>query len=137
MSSAFRVQIGLGLFNSSSSLEMSSAFRVQIGLVLFNSSSSVNFSLMVFFFLFFLLFIRHFPVLLLLHSELDGVADELAVLLHDLLDLLLVIEVGLVLLHGQHDLRAPAQLLSFRIRLDCEGPPSAALPNVLLIVVVL
>merc|ERR1719239_1457487 len=93
--------------------------------------------LISFFLLFFLLIVRHLPVLLLLDSKLDGVANELAVLLDHLLDLLLVVEVSLIFLHVQHNLRAPAQLLTFGVSLDGERPPCTALPYVLLIVVVL
>merc|ERR1719225_2006799 len=73
---------------------------------------------------------------LLLDHQPDGVADELRVLLDDLLDLLLLEVLGLVLLHLEDNLGAAAQGLP-AVGLDGEGPTSRGLPDVLLVVVVL
>merc|ERR1719167_661462 len=86
---------------------------------------------------FFFFVVRHFSILLLLHGELDRVTNELAVLLHHIFDLLLVVEISLILLHGEHNLGASAQLFALGVGLDSEGASGAAFPHILLVVVVL
>jgi hypothetical protein len=74
---------------------------------------------------------------LLGNNQLDGVRDELGVLLDDLLDLLLLEVVELVLLQEQLHLGSSAQRLSLGIRGDGESTSGSGLPNVLLVIVVL
>jgi len=74
---------------------------------------------------------------LLQDVEVDGVGDELGVLLDDLLDLALVQVVGLLILHVEDDLGTAAELLTVNILGDLEGATGAGLPDVLLVVVVL
>merc|ERR1719312_1260978 len=73
---------------------------------------------------------------LLLDQESDGVADELRVLLDNLLDLLLLEELSLVLLHVEDDLGASAHGLA-SVGSDGEGSSSRRLPDVLLVIIVL
>ncbi len=74
---------------------------------------------------------------LLLDVKVDGVRDELGVLLDDLLDLALVEVVGLLILQVEDDLGAAGDLLAVGVRDDSEGTTGAGLPDVLLIIVVL
>ncbi|PTD13153.1 hypothetical protein FCULG_00004790 [Fusarium culmorum] len=74
---------------------------------------------------------------LLLDVEVDGVRDELGVLLDDLLDLALVQVVGLLLLEVEDDGGTAAKLLAVGVLGDGESTTSAGLPDVLLVIVVL
>merc|ERR1712002_1180313 len=76
----------------------------------------------LFFFTFFLLFllrfflglfIFHFFLLLFGHGQLDGITDELRVLLHDLLDFLLFDVLGHVFLEMEDDLGAASKVGRF------------------------
>jgi len=81
------------------------------------------------------LVVGHLLVPLLLHQELDGIADELGVLLDDILDPLLLVVLCLVLLEVEDDLGAAAEGLAV-VGGDGEGAAGAGLPHVLLVVVV-
>lgn len=74
---------------------------------------------------------------LLGHNELDGVGDELGVLLDDLLDLLLLKVLELVLLEEETELGATAERGVDGVGSDGEGAAGSGLPDVLLVVVVL
>mmetsp|Transcript_30206 Transcript_30206/g.85326 ORF Transcript_30206/g.85326 Transcript_30206/m.85326 type:complete len:434 (+) Transcript_30206:932-2233(+) len=79
----------------------------------------------------------HLLVDSLLGPPADGVADELAVLLHQVLHTALLQVLGLVLLHVQDNLGATPQRLALGVAGHGEAAASLALPNVLLVVVVL
>ncbi|KAG8231718.1 hypothetical protein J437_LFUL013180 [Ladona fulva] len=97
----------------------------------------VFFLAFLFLFLFLLLLVvRDFLVPLLLHQQLDGITDELRVLLYNLLYLSLLQEFRLVFFEVKSDHRATTKWLSW-IWSHCEGPTGRRLPDVLLIVVVL
>ncbi|KUI71639.1 hypothetical protein VM1G_11779 [Cytospora mali] len=83
------------------------------------------------------LLIRNLLLGLLLDVEVDGVGDELGVLLDDLLDLGLVQVVHLLILQVEDDLGTTANLLALGVGDDGEGTTGARLPNVLLVIVVL
>ncbi|KAI6770984.1 hypothetical protein HG531_009839 [Fusarium graminearum] len=83
------------------------------------------------------LLIRNLLLGLLLDVEVDGVRDELGVLLDDLLDLALVQVVGLLLLEVEDDGGTTAKLLAAGVLSDGESTTSAGLPDVLLVIVVL
>merc|ERR1719232_1867273 len=91
--------------------------------------------------LFLLLVLRVCHLLLLgfFDVELDGEANELRVLLHQILQAALLEEFGLVLLEVADHFRSPLHLAvdKFGILLDCEGAACARLPDVLLVIVVL
>mmetsp|Transcript_45227 Transcript_45227/g.81352 ORF Transcript_45227/g.81352 Transcript_45227/m.81352 type:complete len:444 (+) Transcript_45227:1069-2400(+) len=89
--------------------------------------------------LLFLLRVSHLLLLGLLHIQLDGEADELTVLLHQVLKTTLLQELGLVLLQVADDLGATLHLTVHHlcVLLHSEGTTSSRLPDVLLIVVVL
>jgi len=142
--------MGLVLFNSSSSVYFSFIFFFFF-LSLFLSSSSPSSTSSTsglsssFFFLFlfrlrFLLFlglvVADFLVAFLFDHQFDRVADELAVLLDDLLDLAFLQIFGLIFLHVQNDLRTAGQ---FRIVVGAhsERTAGAAFPHVAFVVVVL
>mmetsp|Transcript_28972 Transcript_28972/g.61126 ORF Transcript_28972/g.61126 Transcript_28972/m.61126 type:complete len:729 (-) Transcript_28972:69-2255(-) len=72
----------------------------------------------------------------LLRPQGDGVADELAVLLDEVLDALLLEVLELVLLQVEHHLRAALHVFAV-VPLDGEGAAGLGLPDVLLVVVVL
>ncbi|KAK1237457.1 hypothetical protein MKX08_003082 [Trichoderma sp. CBMAI-0020] len=69
--------------------------------------------------------------------EVDGVADELGVLLDDLLDAALVQVVSLLVLEVEDNGGTAAELLALGIGDDVEGATGARLPDVLLVIVVL
>ena len=69
--------------------------------------------------------------------QLNGVGDELGVLLDDLLDALLLEVLGLVLLEVEADLGTTAERGVGGIGGDGEGATGGRLPDVLLVVVVL
>ncbi|KAH9394529.1 hypothetical protein TYRP_004582 [Tyrophagus putrescentiae] len=75
-------------------------------------------------------------VALLLHKQLNGIADKLRVLLDDLLDATLLRVLDLVLLQVQDDLSATAERLT-RVGADGERAASTGLPDVLLVIIVL
>lgn len=81
--------------------------------------------------------IRDLLLLLLLDVEVNGVGDELGVLLDNLLDLALVQVVELLILEVEDDLGTAANLLTLGIGGDGEGTTGTGLPHILLIVVVL
>merc|ERR1712127_731258 len=84
------------------------------------------------------LLVDDLTIALLLAEQLDGVADELRVLLDDLFDLFLVQVLDLVLLHVQHNFGSTAQrLVVGGARADGEATSGRGLPHVLLVVVVL
>ncbi len=83
------------------------------------------------------LIIRDLLLALLLHDELDRVADELGVLLDNVLQALLLLVLGLVFLQVEDNLGSPAKGLAIGVGLDREGSAGGGLPNVLLVVVVL
>ena len=72
-----------------------------------------------------------------MYLQVDGVADELAVLLDDLADLLLVKVIHLVFLHVEGDLGPTANALAGVIAAHGEGATSRRFPDVLLVVIVL
>ncbi|KAI9155186.1 putative sterol O-acyltransferase 2 [Paramyrothecium foliicola] len=74
---------------------------------------------------------------LLLDVEVDGVGDELGVLLDDLLDLALVQVLGLLILEVEDDGSTAAKGLTVGVGDDVEGTTGAGLPDVLLVIVVL
>ena len=74
---------------------------------------------------------------LLRHRQLNGVRNELGVLLDDVLDALLLKVLELVLLEEQADLGTTAERRIDSVRGDGEGTARSGLPDVLLIVVVL
>eukprot|EP01137_Pigoraptor_chileana_P011499 Opistho-2@62467 len=69
--------------------------------------------------------------------KLDRVANELRVLFHDLLDLLLLGVLELVLLHLKDEHRAAAETGSLGVDLDGEAATGRRLPDILLVVIVL
>lgn len=69
--------------------------------------------------------------------EVDGVRDELGVLLDDLLDLALVQVLGLLVLEVKDNGGTAAKLLTLGVGGDAESTTSAGLPDVLLVIVVL
>merc|ERR1712133_211002 len=79
--------------------------------------------------LFFLLFLGH--------GQLDGITDELRVLLHNLLDFLLLDVLGHVFLKMENDLGASSKVGWFVDGLDGEGAAGRRFPFVPVIVVVL
>src|SRR3569833_1192315 len=81
--------------------------------------------------------IRHLLLRLLLDVEVDGVRDELGVLLDDLLDLALVEVVEQHNQQVQDDLGTAAQRLALGVGRDGEGATSTRLPDVLLVIIVL
>ncbi|KAF3067006.1 hypothetical protein CFAM422_009005 [Trichoderma lentiforme] len=81
--------------------------------------------------------IRDLLLGLLLDVEVDGVADELGVLLDDLLDAALVQVVSLLVLEVEDDGGTTTELLALGVGGDVEGTTGAGLPDVLLIIVVL
>ncbi|EZA50090.1 hypothetical protein X777_11533 [Ooceraea biroi] len=83
-----------------------------------------------------LLVLAEFLVTFLLYEELDGVADELRVLLNNLLDLRLLEVLCLILLDVQDDLGAATDRLAI-VGTYGERTASGGLPQVLLIIVVL
>merc|ERR1719329_145077 len=89
--------------------------------------------------LFLFLGIGHFLLLGLLHVQLNGEANELGMLLHQILKTTLLKELRLVLLQVADDLGATLDLTvdHLRILLHCEGTTGSRFPDVLLIVVVL
>merc|ERR1719326_157000 len=83
-----------------------------------------------------IIIIRDLLLLRLLHVQLDGEADELRVLLHEVLEAALLEVLGHVLLHGEDDARAAADALGLgRVRRHREGAAGRGLPRVLLVVV--
>ena len=74
---------------------------------------------------------------LLQDVKVDGVGDELRVLLDNLLDLGLLQVVGLLILKVEDDLGTAADLLALGVGLDGESATGAGLPDVLLVIVVL
>ena len=74
---------------------------------------------------------------LLLDVKVDGVGNELGVLLDDLLDLGLVEVVGLLILEVKDHLATTAEGLAIGIGADLEGATGTRLPDVLLVVIVL
>ena len=74
---------------------------------------------------------------LLGHRQLDGVGDELGVLLNDLLDALLLEVLQLVLLEVEADLGTAAERRVDGVGGDGQSTSSGRLPDVLLIIVVL
>uniref|UniRef100_A0A2M4A0C1 Uncharacterized protein n=1 Tax=Anopheles triannulatus TaxID=58253 RepID=A0A2M4A0C1_9DIPT len=82
------------------------------------------------------LIVAHLLLALLLHQQLDRIADELRVLVDDLLDLALLQVLQLVLLDVQHNLGTAAKRLS-AIGAHGERTSGRRLPHVLLVVVVL
>merc|ERR1719383_758879 len=98
-----------------------------------------------FFFAFFLLFLHLFLGLLVLdfflllfgHGQFDGIADELRVLLHNLLDLLFLDVLGHIFLEMKNDLGAASEFGGFVDGFDSEGAAGRRLPLVPIIVVVL
>ena len=74
---------------------------------------------------------------LLCYRQLNGVGDELGVLLDDLLDALLLEVLELVLLQVKADLGTTAEGRVDGVEGDGEGTASSGLPDILLIVVVL
>ena len=99
------------------------AFRRSIGLLL-------RFLLLI------LLVVRDLLFALLLDRQPDGIANELAVLLHHLLQALLLGVLRLVLLQVDDDLGAAAEVL-FGRRPHREAAAGKRLPRVLFVVVVL
>merc|ERR1719383_1299582 len=101
--------------------------------------------LVLFIFAFFLLFLHlffgflvlDFFLLLFGHGQFDGIADELRVLLHDLLDLLFLDVLGHIFLEMKDDLGASSEFGGFVDGLDSEGAAGGRLPFVPIIVVVL
>lgn len=81
--------------------------------------------------------IRDLLLGLLLDVEVDGVRDELGVLLDNLLDLALVQVLGLLILEVEDDGGTTAELLTLGVLGDGESTTSAGLPDVLLVIVVL
>merc|ERR1719234_1055716 len=77
-------------------------FRLRLLLILFDL---FNLWLVLFcrLFFFFSLIIGHLLLFLLGHHQIDGVSDELRVLLHNLLDLLFLQKLGLVILKVEND----------------------------------
>jgi hypothetical protein len=73
----------------------------------------------------------------LLDLELDGLADELRVLLDEVLDAALLDELELVLLEVEDDARAALEARRLRVRRDGEGAARRRLPALLLVVIVL
>merc|ERR1712133_25265 len=86
---------------------------------------------------FFGLFILHFFLLLFGHGQLDGITDELRVLLHDLLDFLLFDVLGHVFLKMENDLGASSKVGWFVDGLDGERAAGRRFPFVPIVVVVL
>mmetsp|Transcript_38543 Transcript_38543/g.94509 ORF Transcript_38543/g.94509 Transcript_38543/m.94509 type:complete len:306 (-) Transcript_38543:42-959(-) len=89
--------------------------------------------------LFLVLGVSHFLLRRLLHVQLDGEADELGMLLHQVLQPPLLQELRLVLLQEAHDLRS-ALHLSVHLLLvlhHSERPTRSGLPHVLLVVIAL
>mmetsp|Transcript_85951 Transcript_85951/g.240539 ORF Transcript_85951/g.240539 Transcript_85951/m.240539 type:complete len:294 (-) Transcript_85951:7-888(-) len=89
--------------------------------------------------LFLLVGVRHLLLLALLDVELDGEADELRVLLHEILQAPLLQELRLVLFQVADDLRATLDLAVHKLRvlLHRERAAGAGLPDILFIVVML
>merc|ERR1719329_1297739 len=89
--------------------------------------------------LFLFLGIGHFLLLGLLHVQLNGEANELGMLLHQVLKTTLLKELRLVLLQVADDLGATLDLTvdHLSVLLHCEGTTCGRFPDVLLIVVVL
>merc|ERR1719329_1955320 len=89
--------------------------------------------------LFLFLGIGHFLLLGLLHVQLNGEANELGMLLHQVLKTTLLKELRLILLQVADDLGATLDLTvdHLSVLLHCEGTTSSGFPDVLLIVVVL
>lgn len=81
--------------------------------------------------------VRDLSLGLLLDVEVDGVRDELGVLLDDLLDLALVQVLSLLVLEVKDDGGTAAELLALGVSSDAESTTSAGLPDVLLVIVVL
>ena len=111
-----------------------------VGILVFTDILDLGGILSLFFLLLLLLIfsliVRDFLVPLLLDEELDGIPNELRVLLDNVLDALLLVVLSLVLLQVEHDLGATAQRLTV-VRSDGERASSRGLPHILLIVVVL
>ncbi|CAH0038645.1 unnamed protein product [Clonostachys rhizophaga] len=81
--------------------------------------------------------IRDLLLGLLLDVEVDGVGDELGVLLDDFLDLGLLQVVELLLLEVENDGSTTTEGLTLSVGGDVEGTTSAGLPDVLVVIVVL
>merc|ERR1712126_166236 len=86
---------------------------------------------------FFRLFIFHFFLLLFGHGQLDGITDELRVLLHDLLYFLLFDVLGHVFLKMEDYLGPASKVGRFVDGLDSKGAAGRRFPFVPIIVVVL
>ena len=84
-----------------------------------------------------LLVVRDLLVSLLLHEQPDRVADELAVLLYDLLDALLLQILALILLDVEGDLGAATKGFAADVGAQGEATASRRLPDVLLVIIVL
>ncbi|KAK8922658.1 hypothetical protein VCV18_006717 [Metarhizium anisopliae] len=81
--------------------------------------------------------IRNLLLSLLLNVEVDGVGDELGVLLDNLLDLALIQVFSLLVLEVEDNRGTTAELLALGVSGDAEGTTSTRLPDVLLVIVVL
>jgi len=74
---------------------------------------------------------------LLCHGQLNGVGNELGVLLDDLLDLLLLNVLELILLEEEADFGTTAEGRVGVVESDGEGAAGSRLPDVLFVVIVL
>mmetsp|Transcript_40565 Transcript_40565/g.79943 ORF Transcript_40565/g.79943 Transcript_40565/m.79943 type:complete len:755 (+) Transcript_40565:170-2434(+) len=106
----------------------------------------LNLGLVIVLFLLFLIVLLLFLLLLvigdlllcgLLDRELDGEADELGVLLDQILEASLLKVFGLILLQVKDDSGATAERLRALVLCDGEGATGRGLPDVLLVIVVL